>query len=218
MGSTLSAHPGRTAGRVGGRALILLVAGITIVLTLGLLINDLVRVLYIFDAVYAIDAMVVSTEEVRANLPGDTELTQSYYSTVLLTSHETLPLARSLQALAVGLTTLTFVASAVAILLLCRRLWTGRTFATSAAVGLLVVAGLTLLTAWLSPWLRHRADELALDTMGYATSGGTRWVELPYYGVGSADGAVLVLGVVLALTALVYLGSRRLQRDTEGLV
>lgn len=137
-----SAHSGRAAGRLGGRALVLLVAGITILLT-----------------------------------------------------------------------------GAVTILLLSRRrLWTGRTFAASAAIALLVVSGLTLLTAWLAPWLRHRADEIAFETMGYATSGGTRWVELPYHDLWSVDAAVLVLGVVLALTSLVYLGSRRLQDDTRGLV
>ncbi|HRN29150.1 MAG TPA: hypothetical protein PK781_06940 [Terrimesophilobacter sp.] len=50
------------------------------------------------------------------------------------------------------------------------------------------------------------------------TSPGARWVELPHFDIGSADGAVLVLGVILALLALVYLGARRLQHDTEGLV
>jgi hypothetical protein len=207
-----------TAGRLGGRALLLLVSAITLLLALGLLINDLVRVLYIFEGAYDLTALLGSPQGVPANLAGDGELSESYLWSVLLSSHHELQGPRMLQALAVGLTTLTFAASAVVILLLCRRLWTGRTFATSAATGLLVVSGLTMVTAWLSPWLRHRADELALAEMGYPTSGSDRWVELPYFDAWSADGSVLVLGVVLALVALVYLGSRRLQRDTEGLV
>lgn len=217
MSTTTDSKEG-TTGRLGGRALLLLVSAVTLLLTLGLVINDLVRVLYLFEGAYDLKALIGSPEGLPANLAGDSELSQSYFWTVLLSSQHELQGPRVLQALAVGLTTLTFVAGAVTILLLCRRLWTRRTFATSAAVGLLVVAGLTLVTAWLAPWLRHRADELALNEMGYSTGGGASWVELPYYDAWSADGAVLVLGVVLALVALVYLGSRRLQRDTEGLV
>lgn len=217
MSTTLMNKEGATR-RLGGRALLLLVSAITLLLTLGLLINDLVRVLYIFDGAYDLNALLGSPQGVPANLPGDGELSESYLWSVLISSHQELQGPRMLQALAVVLTTLTFVAGATAILLLCRRLWTGRTFATSAAVGLLVVSGLTLVTAWLSPWLRHRADELALAELGYPTSGTERWVELPYYDAWSVDGALLVLGVVLALAALVYLGSRRLQHDTEGLV
>ncbi len=208
----------RTVTRLGGRGIILLVVVVTAVLTLSLLMNDLVRVLYVFDGAYNIKADLVSTTGVPANLPGDSANTESYYWSVLLSSHQELQLPKTLQALAIGVTTLTFVSGALTIFLLCRRLWTGRTFAASAAVGLLAVSGLTLVTAWLAPWLRHRADQLALDAMGYATSGTSRWVELPYYDAWSVDPAVLVLGVVLGLTALVYLGARGLQRDTEGLI
>jgi hypothetical protein len=218
MNATTAEREGSTASRLSGRALILLVTVITAALTLGLLINDLVRVLYLFEGAYDLEVLVGSPSGVSAGLDGDTELTQSYHWSVLVSSQEALQSARALQALSVGLTTLTFVAGAVTIMLLCRRLWTGRTFAPSAAVGLLVVSGLTLVTAWLAPWLRHRADEIALEALGYSTSGGTRWVELPYYDAWSADGAVLVLGVVLGLAGLVYLGSRRLQHDTEGLI
>lgn len=218
MGSQLSSSPARTVGRLSGRALILIVGIVTTVLTLLLVLNDIVRVVYIFDGGYDIQAALMSPQGVRADLPGDSAVNESYYWTVLLASQQELQVSKNLQALAVGLTTLTFVAGAATILLLCRRLWTARTFATSAAVGLLVVAGLTLATAWLAPWLRHRADELALREMGYATSGTTKWVELPHFDALSVDGAVLVVGVVLALAGLVYLGARRLQHDTEGLV
>lgn len=217
MSTTIDSTEG-TAARVGGRALLLLVSVITLVLTLGLLLNDLVRVIYIFEGAYDLKGLLGSPQGLPADLPGDGELSTSYLWSVLLSSNQELQGPRMLQAVAIALTTLTFVAGAVAILLLCRRLWTGRTFAASAATGMLVVSALTLVTAWLAPWLRHRADELALSEMGYPTSGTDRWVELPYFDAWSADGAVLVLGVVLALTALVYLGSRRLQRDTEGLV
>jgi|GEM_PF-2531374 len=218
MDTTSVKNQERTALSVTGRALLLLVAGITTVLTLSLLVNDLVRVLYMFDGAYDLHVLLGSPQGVPSGLDGDTEVTQSYISSVLLSSQLELQAARTLQVIAIVLTTLTFVASAATILLLCRRLWTRRTFATSAAVSLLVVAGLTLATAWLAPWLRHRADEVALESMGYSTSGGALWVELPYYDVWSPDGAVFVLGVVLGLTALVYLGSKNMQRDTEGLI
>jgi hypothetical protein len=125
---------------------------------------------------------------------------------------------KQLQALAIWMTTLTFVAAAVVIVLLCRRLWTGRTFATSAAFGLLTLSVFALVTAWLAPWLRHRADAIALDQLGYSTSGGDQWVSLPRYDLGVIDGPLLVLGTVLLLAGLVYLGAQRLQHDTEGLV
>src|SRR5690606_12400132 len=133
-----------TTGRLGGRALLLLVSAITLLLTLGLVINDLVRVLYIFEGAYDLTALLGSPQGVPANLAGDGELSESYLWSVLVSSHHELQGSRMLQALAVGLTTLTFVAGAVTIHLLCRRLWTRRIFAASAAVGLLVVAGLTL--------------------------------------------------------------------------
>lgn len=207
-----------TGGRAGGRAVLIAVTVVTILVTLGFLLNDIVRVVYIFEGGYALEVGLGSPQGVEAPIPGGNDQSSADYWTVLLSTYEDLQLPKLLQASAVGLTTLTFVAAAVVILLLCRRLWTGRTFAVSAASGLLVLAGFALVTAWLAPWLRHRADELALDQLGYATSGGEQWVELRHYDIGSVDSALLVLGVVLALTGLVYLGARRMQRDTEGLV
>ena len=207
-----------TGGHVGGRALLIGVAVVTVVIASGVLLNDLIRIIYMLEGGYSLEVALMSDQGIDANLPGDTEQTTSQYWTVLISTYEMLAVPKLLQALAIGLTSLTFLAAAIAILLLCRRLWTGRTFATPAAVGLLVFAGLTLVTAWLAPWLSHRADTIALDELGYATSGGEKWVELHHFDIGSVNGAVLMLGVVLALTALVYLGTRRLQRDTEGLV
>lgn len=207
----------KVASRVTGRALILIVVAVTALFTLSMLINDLVRVVYMFEGAYEIEALILSPDGMPANLSGDTEMTTSYHWSVLLTSQLALAVPRTLQAVAIGLTSTTFVAGAVAVLLLCRRLWTGRTFAPSAAVGLLIVSALTIATAWFAPGLRHRADELALTEMGYPTTGPV-WVELPYYDAFGVDESVLLLGLVLGLTALVYLGARRLQRDTEGLI
>src|SRR5690606_35004447 len=127
MGSTLSAHPARAAGRLSGRALILLVTIITGLIALSVLINDLVRVLYIFDGAYSIEAQLGSHSGVPAELSGGSEQAEAYVWTVLLSSHQELATPKTLQALAVVLTSLTFVAGAATILLLCRRLWTSRT-------------------------------------------------------------------------------------------
>lgn len=223
-----TAPPRPSAGRVGGRALLVVVALVTVVATLGLVLNDIVRIAYMWMGGYGIEVALISFEGVPADIPGANALNTAEHWKVMVYTYENVDTSRMLQTLAIALTALTFVIGAIAILMLCRRLWTGRTFAASAAVGMLVVAGLTVATAWVAPWLRHTADSLALaatpfptsDSGGFPTDGsaGDRWIELPYFDVGSVDGTVLLLGVVLALTALVYLGARRLQRDTEGLV
>lgn len=210
--------PGVTTGRIGGRALLLIVAAITSLMTLGMLLNDIVRTVYLMEGAYDLEVGLGSPQGVAANIPGDSDQSTSYYWTVLISSFEPLEASKSLQALAIWVTTLTFVAASVVILLLCRRLWTGRTFATSTAIGMLILSALALVTAWLAPWLRHRADSIALEQLGYATSGGEQWVSVHHYDIGVIDGPLLVLGTVLLLAALVYFGARRMQRDTEGLV
>ena len=204
--------------RAGGRAILLIVAALTTLFTLAMLLNDIVRTVYLLEGGYDLEVGLGSPMGVAANLSGDSAQSTSQYWTVLISSLEPLQEPKQLQALAIWTTTLTFVAAAVVIVLLCRRLWTGRTFATSAAFGLLTLSVFALVTAWLAPWLRHRADAIALDQLGYSTSGGDQWVSLPRYDLGVIDGPLLVLGTVLLLAGLVYLGAQRLQHDTEGLV
>jgi len=204
--------------RAGGRAILLIVAALTTLFTLAMLLNDIVRTVYLLEGGYDLEVGLGSPMGVAANLSGDSAQSTSQYWTVLISSLEPLQEPKQLQALAIWMTTLTFVAAAVVIVLLCRRLWTGRTFATSAAFGLLTLSVFALVTAWLAPWLRHRADAIALDQLGYSTSGGDQWVSLPRYDLGVIDGPLLVLGTVLLLAGLVYLGAQRLQHDTEGLV
>lgn len=213
-------QPGRFSrrDRRGGRVLIVIVATVTTLIALAFLLNDIVRIVYTVEGGYDLVVGLGSPQGVEAPIPGGNDQSTLYYWTVLLSTYEDLQLPKLLQALAIGLTTLTFLSAAVVILLLCRRLWTGRTFSVAAASGMLILAGFSLLTAWLAPWLRHSADTIALDQLGYATSGDEQWVELHRYDIGSVDSALLVLGAVLALTGLVYLGARRMQRDTEGLV
>lgn len=217
-----TARPRITPSRIGGRALLTIVAIVTVLATLGLILNDIVRVAYLFMGGYGIEVALISFEGMPAAVAGGNEQNTAEYWKVIINTYENVDTSRVLQALAIGLTTLMFVACAITILLLCRRLWTGRTFATSASVGVLVVSVLTIVTAWVAPLLRHTADTLALAATPFQTEpiegSSEAWVELPYYDIGSVDGTVLVLGIILGLTALVYLGARRLQRDTEGLV
>lgn len=217
-----------SAARAGGRILLAIVAAVAVLATLSVILNDIVRIAYTWMGGYGIEVALLSYGGVPADIPGANDANTAEYWKVVIQTFEHVDGSRMLQTVAIALTTLTFVVGAVVILLLCRRLWTGRTFAASAAVGLLVVAVLTIATAWIAPWLRHTADALALAATPFPTSDsgnfptedspGDRWVELPHFDIGSVDGTVLLLGVVLALTALVYLGARRLQRDTEGLV
>ncbi|SJN46561.1 hypothetical protein FM104_15040 [Microbacterium esteraromaticum] len=200
--------------------LLTIVVVVTAVLTLAVLLNDLVRIIYIYEGAYDLHAELGSHDGVPAKLDGDDSATQSWLWGVLLSSTAPLPVSRTLQATALALTSLNFLAGGVTIIVLCRRLWTRRPFARSAAVWLFALSALTLLTAWLAPWLRHRADASALADMDYSTSaaGGTVWVQLPHSSLLSPDGTALVLGVVLALAGVLYLGVRRLQRDSDGLV
>lgn len=205
----------RLASRVSGHTLLIVAAVLTVFTTAGVLINDLVRVIYMYEGAYDLQVLLVSHEGLPASLDGDSALTTSFLSTVLISSHESLEAARLLQSLAIGLTTLTFLAAAVVILSFCRRLWSRRTFTASTAVAIFVLAGLTLLSAWLAPLLRHLADESALGQLGYDTSVGERWVELAN---SATDGSLLVLAAVLTLVGLIYLAARRLQQETDGLV
>lgn len=202
--------------------LLLAVAAVTILTTLGLILNDIVRVAYVFRGGYGIEAALGSPEGMPADVVGSDERNTAQYWTVLINTEENTDASRVLQALAIALTALVFVACAITILLLCRRLWTGRTFAVSASVGLLAVSVLSMATAWIAPWLRHTADELAFAATPFQKEpleGSTSaWLALPNFDIGSVDSPMLVLGVILGLTALVYLGARRLQRDTDGLI
>lgn len=204
--------------RINGRAVLLAVIVITVLGALVMLLNDIVRTVYLLEGAYDLEVGLGSPMGVAANIPGDSAQSTSYYWTVLISSVDALDEPKLLQALAIWVTTLTFLAAAIVIVLLCRRLWTGRTFAASAASGLLVLAALSLVTAWLAPWLRHQADSIALEQLGYAASGGEQWVQVHRYDIGVIDGPLLVLGTVLLLAGLVYLGARQLQNDTRGLV
>jgi hypothetical protein len=204
--------------RVGGRLLLVVVIVITSLVALSFLLNDIVRTAYLYRGTYDLEVGLGSPLGVDANIPGDSAQSTSQYWRVLISSYESLEGPRLLQALAIWVTTVTFLLAAVVIIVLCRQLWRRRTFATSAAVGLLSLAVLALVTAWLAPWLRHRADAIVLEQLGYSTSGGERWVNLHRYDIGVIDAPLLVLGLVLLLTGLVYLGARQLQRDSEGLV
>lgn len=204
--------------RAGGRALLLVVMAVTSLAALALLLNNIVRIAYLLRGGYTLELGLGSTGGVPADLAGDSAQSTSQFWTVLVSSTEQLPTPTALQIAAIAVTTLTFLAAAVVILQLCARLWAGRTFAASAAVGMLLLSALALVASLLAPWLRHSADAIALEQLDYATSGGERWVQLARFDLGSIDGSLLVLGIVVLLVALVYSSTRRLQRDSEGLV
>jgi len=208
-------HPAR---RSGGRVALAAVIAATVVAALAMVVNDIVRIAYLLRDGYTLEAGLGSPNGVAAELSADTAQTSSQFWTVLISTSELVPTAPMLQTIAVALTSLTFLAAAVVVVLLCRRLWTGRTFAASAAAGMLALGVLALIVAVLAPWLRHHADAVALEHLGYDTTGGERWVQLREFDLGSIDGSLLTLGVVLILVALVYAGAKGMQRDTEGLV
>lgn len=206
------------AGKPAGRTLLAVVMIITSVAALAMASNDIVRVAYLLRGGYTLEVALVSPGGIPAGLDGDTDQTTSQFWTVLISSSEQLPTPTTLQVIAIVVTSLAFLAGAAVILLLCARLWTGRTFAPSAAVGMLTLSALALIASVVAPWLRHNADTLALEQLGYAAQGSERSVQVPRFDIGSVDGSLLVLGLVVLLAALVYIGARRLQRDSDGLV
>ncbi|MER3390857.1 MAG: hypothetical protein RJQ01_12630 [Microcella sp.] len=215
--STLPPTPTRSH-RAGGRALLVVVMALTSTAALALLLNDIVRIAYLTRGGYTLELALGSPGGVPAELQGDNAATTSQFWTVLVSSSENLTTPTILQVVAIALTTLTFLAAAAVIVLLCARLWAGRTFATSTAIGMLALSALALVASLAAPWLCHRADAIALEQLDYATDGGERWVSLERFDLGSIDGSLLVLGIVVLLVALVYSGARRLQRDSDGLV
>jgi hypothetical protein len=198
--------------------LLAVVIGISVVAALAMLLNDIVRIAYLLNDGYTLEASVGSPNGIPAGLPADSAQSSSQFWTVLISTSEAVPTAPLLQVIAVALTSLTFLLAAAVVTLLCARLWTGRTFSRSTAGGMLALGVLAVIVSVLAPWLQHRADAIALDHLGYSDQAGDRWALVPQFDLGSIDAALMTLGVVLVLAALVYLGAQRLQRDTDGLV
>lgn len=215
--STPLASP-QPARRATGQPLLAVVIGISVVAALAMLLNDIVRIAYLLGDGYTLEASVGSPNGIPAELPADTAQSSSQVWTVLISTSEVVPTAPLLQTVALALTSLTFLLAAAVVIMLCVRLWTGRTFARSTAAGMLALSVLAVIVSVLAPWLQHRADAIALDHLGYSARDGERWALVRQFDLGSVDAALMTLGVVLVLTALVYVGAQRLQRDTDGLV
>lgn len=215
---SLNPSPRVAPSRVGGRVLLLIVTVATTLVALGLVLNDIVRTAYLWLGDYTLEVGLGTELAVDVALPSDNAQNSSFYWTALITSAEELDTSKTLQTLAIWVTTATFLLAAIVIVLLCRQLWIGRTFGAAAATGTIGLASLSLVTAWLAPWLRHRADTIAFEQLGYDVDATASVVQLHAYDLATIDGPLLVLGTVLLLIALVYLGARRLQHDTAGLV
>lgn len=110
------------------------------------------------------------------------------------------------------------------VLVLIRRVWTGRSFTRLAAVALGVLGVLVIAVGKLVPWLQLRAVELAVQQLGLPTApeasdpAAKGWLVPQPYGIESIDWTLVVLGVVLVFLAVLLHRGTKLQEDVEGLV
>ncbi|WP_417217888.1 hypothetical protein [Arthrobacter sp.] len=130
-----------------------------------------------------------------------------------------------IEAIGVGLPYVVFGATCVLLLILVRRLWTGRSFTRFAVWSLGVVGLLTIASGMFSRWLPQLATEIALSRLGLpqtydegmAATGTGEW-----FGAVSANGVLdypgIGLGVVLLLMAVLVHRGRALQESADGLV
>lgn len=186
------------------------------------------RVAVLFNPVYpfTVDVGVATPLDVAPRVSGTAGESWAWYSQVTIESHDPLTDARVLAAVAAALPFVLFVAACAVVVVLCRRLWLGRSFARTATWSLVVLAALCAATAVAAPWAEALSTRRALLALGYPTSGdvGTgplderEWVTMPWFDLGGVTWPLAALALLLVLVAVVTRSGERLQRDTDGLV
>ncbi len=146
------------------------------------------------------------------------------YQTIQVDTTRDLPVPVILTDIATVAPFAVFLLGCVLVLVLCRRLWTGRSFTRPATVSLAVLGGLVLAASVVVPWLRIAAVDQASRALGLplaptgAAEPGYAWVVPPTFGEQSVDWPMLILGVVLVfLAALLHRGTK-MQDDLAGLI
>ncbi len=146
------------------------------------------------------------------------------YENVMVTTSENLAEPILLTTIAWLAPFVVFYLGCALVLVLIRRVWTGRSFTRPAAIGLGVLGLLVIAVAKVVPWLKLRAIELAVQQLGLplaptgAEPARTGWVVPQPYGLESIDWPMVVLGVVLVFLAVLLHRGTRLQDDVDGLV
>ncbi len=146
------------------------------------------------------------------------------HETVLVTTSEQLTGPIQLTNVAIFAPYVVFYLACVLLLVLIRRVWTGRSFTRLATGGLGLLGILVVTFGALVPWLELRAVELAVQQLGLPVkpsetgSGTSGWVVPQPYGLESVDWPMVILGVVLVFLAILLHRGTRLQDDVEGLV
>ncbi|WP_435736360.1 hypothetical protein V5D56_16440 [Cellulosimicrobium sp. PMB13] len=223
MASTTTA-----AVRAAHRPLLTLTTTVAVLAAVVATLLGLWRVAVLFNPAYpfTVDAGVATPLDVSPRVAGAAGESWSWYSQVTVESHDPLTDARVLAAVAGALPFVLFVAACAVVVLLCRRLWLGRSFARTATWGLAALAALCATTAVVAPWAQTLSTRRALVALGYPTSGdvGTgplderEWVAMPWFDLGSVSWPLAALALLLVLVAVVARSGERLQRDTDGLV
>lgn len=150
---------------------------------------------------------------------------QVEYETVRVTTSENLAEPILMTQLAIVAPFLVFYLGCLLLLVLVRRVWTGRSFSRLAAIGLGVLGALVVGAGTFVPWLELRAVGVAVTQLGLPVSPtgtepapSTGWVVPWPYGLESIDWPLVVLGVVLVLLAVLLHRGTTLQAEVEGLV
>ncbi|SEB85616.1 hypothetical protein SAMN04489806_1958 [Paramicrobacterium humi] len=151
--------------------------------------------------------------------------TAQFYDSISVESDEPLDASRALRSVAIALPLTMFVAGALGVIVLARRLLSSRPFARAARGLLVAIAALAAAVGIAVPALEAAATASAVAALSMPTDGfhvadpdSQAWVVPAGFELQDLNWPVLALATVLLLIALVWRHGERLQRDTEGLV
>lgn len=207
--------------KVGGRAGLVVLATAASLGLLGSLLGGAMATTFVDEPNLYTSASVVSDRKPATVLP-DGDLSFGVVDVLVPAQYD----VQLLDALGVGLPYLVFAAICILVLLLLRRLWTGRSFTRLAACGLAIVGVLTIASGALSQWLSRFAREIALGRLGLPqsfdagmeVSGTGEWFSAHVAGESLLDYPGIGLGLALLLLAVLVHRGRSLQESVDGLV
>ncbi|HTN55309.1 MAG TPA: hypothetical protein VLZ82_03935, partial [Microbacterium sp.] len=154
------------------------------------------------------------------------------YNGVTISSDASLALPRALQAIAATLNVMAIAGGSLLVVLLALRMLRSRPFARLLSWGLGIVGLIAIAAAAIAPQLEVAAVDVAVRELGYAvaaeghdgtfTADGPDAIALPLWDplwmLDRVDITLLLIGIMLAVVALLVAEGTRMQKDTEGLV
>lgn len=210
--------------RLVGRSFLAVTAALAVI---GILLAVAIGVLHLAKwgvAGYSFEVITVSADETTVPVASP-EVAYVQPWRTLVRPIEPLAGAMTMARVAMMAPNAVFIAGCIAVLILVRRLWVGKTFTRFAAWSLTALGVLVGGLGFLRPYLETTAIRMAVAELGLVTMPEPPpdhtpavWVVPPVWDWTDSDWPMVVLGVVLVLLGWLLFRGLRLQRDLEGLV